>query len=89
MGRLTGGSSSYYTVTVKRPTTQRFTYTAECNDIIEALGLNYAEGNVLKAIWRIAKNRQGEGKPGTTSLYDAEKIEFFGRRILEQNREDT
>lgn len=80
--QLTGGSSDYYKVHIANPTTPSLnatsTYVAECNDIIEALELNFAEGNILKAIWRIAALRQGRGKPGVTSgLYDAEKIKFF------------
>ena len=82
---LTGGSSDYYKVEVKNPTRSRDAYVAECNDIIEALGMNFAEGNVLKAVWRHAANRMGRGKPGNSLLYDAEKIEFFGKRMVEMD----
>jgi hypothetical protein len=84
----TGGSSSYYTVEVKNPTTPgNPQYTAECNDIIEALGMNYAEGNAFKALWRRAAARQGKRKKGyTDGLYDAEKIEFFGARLVAQEK---
>ena len=80
----TGGSSSYYRVPVETPTTEGTApYIAECNDIIEALDMNYAEGNVLKAIWRRCAARQGKLKKGyTDGTYDAEKIVFFGDRIL-------
>lgn len=85
--KLTGGSSDYYKVTITNPTSPELEpYTAECNDIIEALNLTYAEGNIIKAIWRIAKDRMGEGKPGVTSLYDAEKVEFFAKRLLDIER---
>ena len=85
----TGGSSSYYTVHVKNPTTEgRPAYDAECNDIIEALGMNYAEGNSFKAIWRRAAARKGMRKKGyDNGLYDAEKVEFFGKRLIEQSKE--
>lgn len=54
----TGGSSDYYKVTIKFPTnTFGLPYTAECNDIIEALGMNFAEGNAFKALWRRAAQR--------------------------------
>lgn len=80
---LTGGSSSYYIVGVQYPTTpDTEPYYAECNDIIESLGMTFAEGNVFKAIWRRAADRQGNGKLHTTSKYDAEKIVFFANRIL-------
>lgn len=81
---FTGGSVSYYTVAVERPTTEgRLPYLAECNDIIEALGLDYAEGNILKAVWRRAAARKGSAKKGyDEGLYDAEKIVFFGERLV-------
>ena len=71
---------------VTNPTSGGDAYTAECNDIIEALDMNYAEGNVFKAVWRRAALRQGGGKPGSTLLYEAEKVEFFGKRLVEQSR---
>lgn len=83
----TGGSVSYYTVHVAHPTTHdRAPYDAECNDIIEALGMNYAEGNAFKAIWRSCAARNlGLAKKGyTDGLYDAEKVEFFGARMAVQ-----
>lgn len=82
----TGGSVSYYTVQVKQPTNKNLPpYAAECNDIIEALGMNYAEGNAFKAIWRSCAARNlGKGKDGyKDGKYDAEKVVFFGQRMLE------
>lgn len=82
----TGGSVGYYSVVVARPTSGGAPYTAECNDLIEALNLNYAEGNVLKAVWRIAAARQGRSKRGyDDERYDSEKIVFFGQRMVAQN----
>ena len=83
---LTGGSSDYYKLEIDRPTSGGSPYVAECNDIIEALGMNYAEGNILKAVWRHAALRQGRGKPGSTLKYEAEKVVFFGERLVEQVR---
>lgn len=83
----TGGSVSYYKVGIKNPTTDGVDpYTAECNDIIEALGMNYAEGNAFKALWRRAAARTlGLAKAGyTDGLYDAEKVVFFGQRLVKQ-----
>lgn len=83
----TGGSVSYYSVRIKQPTSGGESYTAECNDIIEALGMNYAEGNAFKAIWRSCAARMGLGKKGyVDGLYDAEKTEFFGGRMVVQAR---
>ena len=84
---LTGGSSSYYTVRVGQPTSGGEPYMAECNDIIEALGMEYDVANVFKAAWRIAALRQGKGKPGQDSaVYDAEKVVFFGQRIIAREK---
>jgi hypothetical protein len=85
----TGGSSSYYQVKILHPTTKdNPPYTAECNDIIEALGMNYAEGNAFKAIWRrAAAEFLGVKKRGYDSgLYDAEKVEFYGHRMVIQSQ---
>ncbi|QOV05472.1 nucleotide kinase [Klebsiella phage P560] len=85
-----GGSSDYYKVEITNTTTPfALGYTAECNDIIEALGMNFAEGNAFKAIWRRAAQRTlGKRKAGAKDdgLYDAEKVEFFGKRLVEQSK---
>lgn len=79
----TGGSVSYYTVNVDFPTKEREPYVAECNDIIEALGMSFAEGEAFKAIWRMAAARQGRMKKSyTDGVYDAEKVQFFGGRMV-------
>ena len=79
----TGGSSSYYTVRVESPTTPyKLPYEAECNDIIEALNMTFAEANNFKATWRTAAARQGKKKKGNDAVYDAEKCVFFSRRML-------
>lgn len=82
----TGGSVSYYRVPINHPTSGATPYVAECNDIIEALGMNYAEGNAFKAIWRSCAARNlGVSKAGyKDGLYDAEKVVFFGKRMVEQ-----
>lgn len=86
-----GGSVDYYQVRITDPTTKgRDAYTAECNDIIEALGMNYAEGNAFKALWRSCAERTlGKKKAGGDAVYDAEKIVFFGQRILTQRKENN
>lgn len=82
----TGGSVSYYTVRIEKPTTEGVEpYNAECNDIIEALNMNYAEGNAFKALWRRCAARKGKAKKGyTDGLYDAQKVVFFGQRLVAQ-----
>ena len=79
----TGGKTSYYEVDVLAPTaSKRSPYTAECNDIIEALNMTFAEGEAFKAIWRRAASRQRPTKKGYDSgAYDAAKVAFYGRRM--------
>jgi len=81
----TGFSVNYYQLPISHPTTPgRKPYTVECNDVIEALGMSYAEGNVLKALWRRCAARQGQSKRGyTDGKYDAEKMVFFSQRVLD------
>ena len=69
----TGGKTSYYMVDVISPVDERSDpYTAECQDIIEALGMDFNEGNAFKALWRRAAARLGKSKRGyTDGLYDA------------------
>lgn len=87
----TGGSVSYYKVGITSPTSGGEPYIAECNDIIEALGMSYAEGNAFKAIWRrCAARTLGKAKAGyKDGLYDAEKVVFFGQRMVEQAKLET
>lgn len=82
----TGSSVSYYSVKIDFPTSGGDPYIAECNDIIEALGMNFAEGNAFKAIWRSCAARTlGKSKDGyKDGLYDAEKVVFFGKRMIHQ-----
>lgn len=84
----TGGSVNYYKLRVNNPTTATEPYEAECNDIIEALDMNYAEGNAFKAIWRkCAARKFGVQKKGyDNGLYDSEKVVFFGERMVVQSR---
>jgi len=76
-----GSNNDYWLLYIKNP--KRLTpYTAECEDIIEALDMSFQEGEAFKAIWRKAGQRLGKGKPGNTALRDAEKIAHFGQRMV-------
>lgn len=84
---LIGRRVNYYLVEVTHPQREdQPAYQAECEDIIEALELNFEEANIFKAIWRSASARKGNGKPGTKALYDAEKIVHYGERLLRRTR---
>lgn len=81
----TGGSVSYYAVDVNRPLDEKADpYKAECQDIIDALGMDFNEGCAFKAIWRRAAARNlGLRKKGyDEGLYDAQKVEFYGARMV-------
>lgn len=53
----TGGSVDYYKCHVADPISKGEPYTAESIDIIEALGMTFAEGEAFKAIWRTCTGR--------------------------------
>lgn len=81
----TGGSVSYYAVDINRPLDKKSgPYKAECQDIIDALGMDFNEGCAFKAIWRRAAARNlGLRKKGyDDGLYDAQKVEFYGMRMV-------
>lgn len=81
--KITGGRTNYYLVRIEHPQREdQPAYTAECEDIIEALELNPDEANIFKEIWRSANARKANGKPGHTALYGAEKIVHYAGRIL-------
>ena len=79
----TGGSVDYYKCHVADPISKGQPYTAESIDIIEALGMTFAEGEAFKAIWRTCTGRMGGAvKADNKALYNAEKVEFFGARMV-------
>lgn len=83
-----GNNSSYYIVRVEHPTDESWEpYDAQCNDLIEALGMTFSEGEAFKAIWRRCRARQGFGKKGNSQRYDAEKVKFFGHRMVVQSND--
>lgn len=84
-GELTGGRVNYYLATVLHPQRENQpAYVAECEDIIQALKMDFNEACEFKAIWRTAAARLGNGKPGQKALYDAEKrLHYAGRSVRE------
>ena len=84
---LTGGKVNYYLVKVDHPQRdEQPAYQAECEDIIRALGMNFDEGCLFKALWRSVNARNGNGKPGLLPVYDAEKMVHYATRILNHAR---
>lgn len=76
-----GGDNDYWLIPVPHPKRLE-PYTAEAEDIIEALGMSFQEGEAFKAIIRKCKARMGQGKPGDTALRNAEKVAHFGARMV-------
>jgi len=82
---LTGGRVNYYLARISSPQREdQPAYQAECEDIIQALGMTFDEGCLFKALWRTAAARLGNGKPGQKVRYDAEKMVHYAGRILKQ-----
>jgi len=58
-------------------------YAKELQDLIEYRGMNFALGNIFKAVFRMGH------KNGADELYDLNKIIFFANREIERiNREN-
>lgn len=85
--KLTGGRVNYYLATVTHPQREsQPAYNAECEDIAQALRMSPDEFCEFKAIWRTAAARLGNGKPGQTAVYDAEKRVHYAGRSLKYER---
>jgi len=87
-GEYTGGNVNYYLVKVDEPK-RLAPYQAEAEDIIEALGMTFAEGCAFKAIWRSCAMRTlGHQKRGMDAhgVYDAEKVQYYGARMVAQRK---
>lgn len=80
----TGSHVNYYLVDVAQPKRLQ-PYKAECEDIIEALGMTFAEGCQFKALWRscaarnLGLHKEGQDADG---IYDAEKGVYYAVRVL-------
>lgn len=80
----TGGPVSYYKVPISAPISGGKPYTAECGDIIEALNMDFNEGNAFKAMWRrcAARSLDIKKKGYDDGYYDAEKAAYYSERVL-------
>lgn len=52
-----------------------------CNDVIDALDMNFNQGEAFKALWRMGR------KPGVPKSYDADKVEYYAKREAKKVRE--
>ncbi|WVK89977.1 polynucleotide kinase [Burkholderia phage vB_BpP_HN03] len=86
----TGGKVNYYLAQVTNPQrTDQAPYQAECEDIIQALGMTFDEGCEFKAIWRTAAARMGLEKDTgkglvENALYDAQKRVHYAQRSVKE-----
>lgn len=81
MGIVGGNSVAYYPIEIQHPLNHKQKpYTVDCLDVIEALGMSYTEGALLKALWRRCAVRQGLYRRDST---DAENMVFFSKRVFD------
>lgn len=81
---ITGGNVDYYLIPIPSPKRIKKPYVVEVEDISEALGMNFAEATILKALVRLCQIRKGRGKPGSTRRYEVQKIDYYGQRLIAQ-----
>jgi hypothetical protein len=87
---ISGGRVNYYLANVEHPQREEQPpYQAECEDLIDVLGLTPDEANIFKEIWRTANERtHGKGKEGNTPLRAAQKcVHYSGRLLRKAERE--
>lgn len=83
-----GFLNNYYLAEVPHPQRlQQSAYVAECEDIIDSLGLTFDEANIFKEIWRTANARKGAVKKGNTPLRAAQKLVHYSTRILRKEEQ--
>lgn len=81
-----GGSSDYYKLEIVNRKT-RETFSCEMGDIIYSVyGNDFDMGNIAKAMRRIHCDRNGVGKEGADSLYDANKVAWFAETLQQVAR---
>lgn len=80
-----GTQCEYYECPVDYPQNPRqgeVAYIANCEDLIQALGMTFDEGCEFKSLWRRARARQGFVKAESTAVRDAAKAVHYAQRIL-------
>ena len=85
-GEFSGGDVNYYLLDITQPKRLQ-PCKVEAEDVIEALGMTFAEGCAFKAIWRSCAARMlGLYKEGmdVDGVYDAQKVAYYGTRMIAQ-----
>lgn len=87
-----GGSSSYYDIQLPDWLIDLIVernYSGNCfvktEELIEVLGSDFDEGNILKCLVRINSLKKGVGKQGNDVTYDANKIIYSANRLKERD----
>lgn len=80
---LTGGDVNYYVIEIVEPK-RLAPCVVEVDDVSHALDMRFDEGTVWKSLVRFCKLRMDAGKPGSTFIYEAEKIVYYGILILKR-----
>lgn len=80
-----GSHCEYYYCPVTHPRNpgQKSAYVANCEDIIQALGMTFDEGCEFKSLWRRARARQGFVKAESSAVRDAAKALHYAERVFE------
>lgn len=81
--KLTGGDVNYYMIEIIEPK-RLAPCIVEVDDVSHALDMRFDEGTVWKSLVRFCKLRMDAGKPGSTFIYEAEKIVYYGILILKR-----
>lgn len=79
-----GGHCEYYRVLVTHPENPKqagVPYEANCEDIIQALGLTFDEGCEFKSLFRRGNARLGKKKANCTAVRDAAKALHYAGRV--------
>jgi hypothetical protein len=79
--KASGLDNDYWLIDIAHPKRLE-PYKVECEDIIEAMNMPFAEATVFKSLWRLCQLRAGNGKPGSTEQYEAEKMVYYSDRTL-------
>jgi hypothetical protein len=58
----------------------------EVEDITEVLNMEFVEGTLFKSLCKL---RQNLGKPVSKEKYEAEKIKYYGDRVLTKTQRRT
>lgn len=77
---LSGGNQNYYLFVI--PSDNGSEIVGEVEDVIEYFNMNFALATCFKSLMRLIKLRQDLGKPGSTKIYESEKIDYYSKRSL-------